>query len=95
MQSRGVASSDVMADLQEVDPVPSVQEARWLAEYKALVTSMEQGQVFEERIQVLKFKIINHFGENHSVWLECQRLERLQKIKSRLGKSKLADRVNR
>jgi predicted ATP-binding protein involved in virulence len=95
MQSRGVASSDVMADLQEVDPVPRVQEAQWLAEYKALVTSMEQGQDLEERMQVLKSKIINHFGENHSVWLECQRLERLQEMKSRLGKSKPFEPVNR
>lgn len=74
MQSRGVASSDVMAELQEVDPVPSVQEARWLAEYKALVTSMEQSQDLEARMQALKSKTVDHFGENHPAWLECQSL---------------------
>ncbi|MEA3643544.1 MAG: AAA family ATPase, partial [Lamprobacter sp.] len=94
MQSRGVASSDVMAELQEVDPVPGVQEARWLEEYKALVTSMEQDQVLDERKQALKIKIFDHFGENHPAWLECLRMERLQEMKSRLGKRMPVDRID-
>ncbi|MGV0035141.1 MAG: AAA family ATPase [Candidatus Azotimanducaceae bacterium WSBS_2022_MAG_OTU7] len=82
-QSRGVASADVMAELQGVDPVPSVEEAHWLTQYKQLITQGDQGSNDGQR---LKNKILDHFGENHQEWLECERLIRLQSMKSKLPK---------
>lgn len=82
-QSRGVASADVMAELQLVDPVPNVEEAHWLFQYKKLVT---QGEYLHDHGQVLKAKIIKHFGESHQEWLECERLIRLQAMKAKLPK---------
>jgi predicted ATP-binding protein involved in virulence len=84
MQSRGVASNDVMAELQGIDPIPRVDEAQWLKEYKALVTSSQSTPEHENKKQALKAKILSHFGQEHPEWLECQRLERLQQMKSKL-----------
>lgn len=82
-QSKGVASADVMADLQLVDPVPDVEEAHWLTQYKQLISQSEHenGQG-----KTLKEKIIKHFGETHQEWLECERLIRLQAMKAKLPK---------
>jgi len=82
-QSRGVASADVMAELQGVDPVPNVAEARWLTQYKQLIT---QGDEESSDGKILKKDILDHFGENHHEWLECKRLMRLQAMKSKLPK---------
>lgn len=82
-QSRGVASADVMAELQLVDPVPDVEEARWLTQYKQLIT---QSTHENETGNILREKIIRHFGETHQEWLECKRLIRLQAMKAKLPK---------
>lgn len=87
MQSRGVASNALLAELQGVDPIPAVQEASWLKEYTALITSSRQDEGLEVEKQALREKILAHFGAHHQVWLECQRQERLQQMKSRLGRS--------
>lgn len=80
-QSKGVASADVMADLQLVDPVPDVEEAHWLTEYKMLINQSEHEN--SEGV-ALKEKILKHFGETHQEWLECERLIRLQAMKAKL-----------
>lgn len=84
-QSKGVASADVMADLQLVDTVPDVEEAHWLTQYKTLIA---QGEHENDEGTELKGKIIQHFGETHHEWLECQRLIRLQAMKLKLPKRK-------
>lgn len=84
-QSLGVASADVMAQLQGVDPIPDVEQAKWLTSYKAMV---EQGDLNSDDATNLKDKIIDHFGENHQEWLECKRLTRLQAMKAKLPKRK-------
>lgn len=85
MQSRGVASNDVMAELQGIDAIPGVEEARWLQSYKALITSDQLTPEQERKKHALMNDIIAHFGEEHPEWLECKRLERLQKMKSKLA----------
>ena len=82
-QSRGVASADVMAELQLVDPIPDVEEARWLTQYKQLITQNEHDK---EQGRILKDKLIEHFGDSHQEWLECERLIRLQVMKAKLPK---------
>ena len=86
MQSRGVASSDVMAELQGIDPIPNVEEAGWIAEYKALVSSVDISEAQQKIKQDLQEKIIHHFGVRHPEWLECLRFERLQEMKMRIKK---------
>lgn len=83
-QSRGVASSDVMAELQCVNPVPNVEEACWLKEYRALITLDQCTPEENGKKQVLKEKILAHFGESHAEWLECLRLSRMQEMKARI-----------
>lgn len=85
VQSLGVASANVMAQLQGVDPIPDVEQARWLTQFKQLINQGEQaGQAGGE----LKEKILKHFGEVHQEWLECERLVRLQVMKAKLPKRK-------
>jgi len=79
----GVASADVMASLQGVDPVPDVEPAHWLTEFKSLTSNK---QLDTKQAQQLRDKIIAHFGEDHQEWLECQRLIRLQAMKAKLPK---------
>lgn len=83
VQSLGVASADVMADIQGVDPVPDVEQANWLTQYKQLIVQNEHDN---DTGKIIKNKILNHFGETHHEWLECERLMRLQEMKKKLPK---------
>ncbi|WP_249678293.1 AAA family ATPase [Pseudomonas abieticivorans] len=80
-QTRGVASSDLLARIMGVDPVPHVPEAIWLSDYQALIQQNLHGQSDGRE---LKRKLEAHFGVEHPVMLECDRLVRLQGIKQRL-----------
>jgi len=88
IQSRGVASADVLANLMGVDPVPDVAESRWLSDYKALI---QTGKHESEKGLDLRQKLIAHFGEAHQAILECDRLVRLQAMKAKLATSNLAE----
>ena len=83
VQSKGVASTSVMAELQMVDPVPDVEEAQWLSQYKHLIIHDEHES---DGGRELKGKIVNHFGGSHQEWLECERQIRLQAMKAKLPK---------
>ncbi len=83
IQSLGVASADIMAELQGVDPVPDVEQANWLRRYKNLITQNEHDTT---EGNALKEKILKHFGKEHHEWLECERLIRLQEMKAKLPK---------
>lgn len=80
-QTKGVASSDVLATVMAIDPVPDEDEARQLSEYRALI---EQGLDEEEEGVALRRRLLDHFGARHPVMLDCERLIRLQAIKRRL-----------
>lgn len=81
LQTRGVASADVLADIMGVDPVPDVTEARQLAEFHSLI---QQNLHDTQQAQVLRQGLDAHFGENHPVMRECDRMIRLQAFKQRL-----------
>jgi predicted ATP-binding protein involved in virulence len=83
-QTRGVESADVLATIMGVDPVPQVEEARWLSDYRALI---EEGELESPNALELREKIVNHFGIQHPVVLECDRLIRFQSFKIKRNRS--------
>lgn len=85
-QTRGVESADVLASIMGVDPVPQVEEARLLSNYRALI---EDGRAETQDAQVLRMRLVEHFGASHPVMLDCDRLIRFQAFKLRrsIGRS--------
>ncbi len=80
-QTRGVASSDLLARNMGVDPIPHVPEAIWVSGYHALI---QQNLHEQPEGRALRGKLEAHFGTEHPVIRECDRLVRLQGIKQRL-----------
>lgn len=81
LQTRGVASADLLARIMAVDPVPDVPEARQLADYHELI---QQNLHESSEAQTLREALNTHFGPDHPVMQECDRLIRLQAFKQRL-----------
>ncbi len=81
LQTRGVSSADLLAQIMGVDPVPDVPEARRLSDYQALI---QQNQHESDDSQALRAQLVKHFGVDHPVMRECDRLIRLQGFKQRL-----------
>jgi predicted ATP-binding protein involved in virulence len=81
-QSRGVASADVMAAIQGVDPVPNVEEADWLKEYKLFI---HNNQTQSNAAIQLREKLEQHFGKQHQKIIECDQLIRLQAMKTKFA----------
>lgn len=80
-QTKGVASSDLLAEIMGVNPVPDVPEARMLADYHNLIQQnlydTAEGHSLRERLET-------HFGMQHPVMRECDSLIRLQQFKQKL-----------
>jgi hypothetical protein len=62
----------------DVDPVPQVEQAQWLSDYRAFVQTGEQESV---AARTLWDKLLNHFGKEHPVLTEVEMLRRLQVFK--------------
>jgi predicted ATP-binding protein involved in virulence len=77
-QTRGVESADVLASIMGVDPVPQVEQAVWLSSYRARI---EDGDVDTTEAISLRAKLVDHFGLEHPLMLECDRLIRFQAFK--------------
>lgn len=83
-QTRGVASADILARIMGVDAIPDVPEAGWVSDYHALI----QQNLHEQPAGIaLREKLISHFGPQHPVMLECDRMIRLQQFKQRLPRN--------
>lgn len=80
MQTRGVESADVLAFVMDVDPIPQIQEAKDLSDYRALI---EDGNSDGPNASKLRARLIEHYGERHRVMLECDRLIRFQQFRLR------------
>lgn len=80
-QTMGVASSDVLANVMGIDPVPDVEPARQLSHYMALI---QQNLHDEPSGAALRAELNTHFGASHPKMLECDRLIRLQAFKRKL-----------
>lgn len=83
IQTRGVESADVLATVMDVDPVPKLQESSDLTAYRALI---EDGKADTPAASDLRQHLITHFGAEHPVMLECDRLIRFQRF--RIAKSR-------
>lgn len=75
LQTRGVMSADVLASIMRVDPVPQVDEASWVSQYRAMI---EDGEAESNEAQQLRQRLVGHFGENHPLIADCNRLIRFQ-----------------
>lgn len=80
-QTMGVASSDVLANVMGIDPVPDVEPARQLSRYLALI---QQNLHEEPEGRQLREELNEHFGPDHPNMLECDSLIRLQAFKRKL-----------
>jgi predicted ATP-binding protein involved in virulence len=67
----------------DVDPVPQVEESTALSAYRELI---EAGQAEGEDASALRQRLIAHYGESHSVMLECDRLIRFQRFRLAKGR---------
>jgi predicted ATP-binding protein involved in virulence len=81
-QTRGIQSADILARVMDVDPVPNVEEAAWLSEYRALVQTSAHESLEGKK---LWNKLAKHFGLEHPVLEEIKMLERLQEFKRQHG----------
>lgn len=80
-QTKGVASSDLMAEIMGVDPIPDLPEARDLSAYHALIQqNLHQGSEGSR----LRAALEQHFGAEHPVMRDCERMIRLQAFKQKL-----------
>lgn len=80
-QTKGVASSDLLAEIMGVDPIPDLPEARDLSAYHALIQqNLHQGS---EGLR-LRSALELHFGAEHPVMRDCERMIRLQAFKQKL-----------
>lgn len=80
-QTRGVASGDLLARIMGTSPVPHVPEAEWVDQYHAFI---QEGRHQQLSGLELRKKLERHFGLNHPVIREMDRMIRLQEFKKRL-----------
>lgn len=79
-QTRGVESAEVLATVMGVDPVPHVEEAQWLSDYRAKIAD---GEADTAEAQTLRARLDAHFGAQHPVMIDCDRLLRFQAFRLR------------
>lgn len=77
-QTKGMESAYVMAAVMKTDPIPPVEEAQWVSDYRALI---EDGNPEGSEAQELRAKLVNHFGPDHPLILDFDRLIRFQAFK--------------
>lgn len=81
-QTRGIESADILARLMDVDPVPQVEEAKWLSAYRALLQASKQQT--PEALELWR-KIVGHFGADSPVLGEIEVLRRFQEFRTEHG----------
>lgn len=83
-QTKGVASSDLLAQILGVNPIPPVEEAQWVADYTAMI---ENGEQASSDGQHLRAKLLDFYGPTHPIVLDADRLIRFQSFKLRKSDS--------
>lgn len=79
-ETKGVESSTAMNDIMGVNQIPPVPEAKWRNEYTALI---ENGDYETLEGRDLRAKLAAHFGVQHPIILDFDRLIRFQAFKRR------------
>jgi predicted ATP-binding protein involved in virulence len=82
-ETEGVASSDVLAQVMHVSPIPAVPAAQAVQAYRALI---DQDLAETPGAQELRTTLVAHFGADHPVILESDRMIRLQALRHKLPK---------
>lgn len=85
-QTKGVRSTELLSEIMFTDPLPPIEEADWIDEYKGMI---ETDSLDTENAQTLWEKILKHYGKNHPVVIECAGLVSIQKIKMKLAQKRL------
>lgn len=84
-ETKGVESAAALVNVMNVDPVPPVQEAQDLSRYQQLI-QLRQHECDEAR--KLRVLLDTHFGAQHPLMLNCDRLIRLEEFKAKLPSPK-------
>ncbi|MFO0589646.1 MAG: AAA family ATPase [Polyangiaceae bacterium] len=79
-QTKGVTSADVLAQIMDVYPVPAIEEAKWLEDYRGYI---EDGLAESKEALALREQLLAHFTRHHPVMMDCDRLIRFQAFKLR------------
>ena len=79
-QTRGVESASVLAEIMGIDPVPPVEEAVKLSRYRALI---EDRSNQTDEAKTLLIELTEHFGADHPLIKDCERLDRFFAFKDR------------
>jgi predicted ATP-binding protein involved in virulence len=77
---KGVESAVALNDVMHVNPIPPVEEAKWLIDYTAKI---EIGTHEDEEGRGLRAKLLALYGAAHPVMLDIDRLTRFQAFKLR------------
>jgi len=77
---KGVESAVVLNDVMKVNPIPPVEEAKWLSDYISLI---ESGEHDTAAGRDLRAKLVTLYGERHPIILDTDRLLRFQSFKLR------------
>lgn len=67
-QTKGVINADVLSYIMGIDPVPPVKEAEWIDDYIELI---ETGRADSKEAKITWDNIIEHFGKEHPLTLDC------------------------
>lgn len=76
----GIDSGAALDNIMRVNPIPSVKEARWVADYTAKI---ENGTHEDSEGQRLRKWLLTRYGKQHPVILDVDRLIRFQTFKLR------------
>lgn len=84
LETKGVESSSALIDVMGVSQVPPVVEADWRNDYTAHI---EDGTNESENGKRLRIQLIEHYGVQHPIILDFDRLIRFQSFKQRRKES--------
>ncbi|MCQ4106512.1 AAA family ATPase [Erwinia persicina] len=84
-QTRGVMSTDILSKIMDIDPVPVVDEAKWIHEYHKII---ELDKEYNDESIKLWHDILTHFGDNHPVVVGCKNAIRLKGMKNKIQEIK-------
>ena len=77
IQTKGVSCDDVLSTIMNTHAIPQIEESKWVSDLHALIT--EGLHKTEEAVELME-KIVSHFGEDSSTYLEIKRCIRLSEM---------------